>query len=66
MNSLAKRVPPRKSRGRGDEPQERIVVERLGEGVTSIRYLGRDPETRYLPRPISFWGLMRESWRHGV
>lgn len=43
---------------------ERIVIQR-GDGVTTIRYRGSDPSTRYLPPEPSVWQKIRESFRMG-
>ena len=46
-------------------PEEvRIVVERNGP-ISSISYLGEDPETRYRPREISAWAKIKENIRLG-
>lgn len=57
MSSEASQTP------RGQE-EGRIVVER-GEGVTTVRYLGTDSGTRYLPPEPSVWRRIRESFRLG-
>jgi len=49
-----------------EEPEEdRIVVRHLANGVVSIKYQGKNPETRYMPREPSVWSIIRDSWRLG-
>jgi hypothetical protein len=60
--SLRKIASRKKSLRKKEE--NRIVVQR-GEGVTTIRYRGSDPETRYLPPEPSVWRQIRERFRLG-
>lgn len=41
-------------------PDERIVIAHGDYGVITIKYVGADPETRYLPRDESRWSHFRE------
>lgn len=66
MSSAAKRQ--KGFRRHGSTPairdEDRIIVE-TRDGVTSIKYVGTDPETRYFPREPPVWWQIRESFRMG-
>lgn len=66
MSSEAKSLRKIRSRRKSlrEKEEGRIVVQR-GEGVTTVRYRGSDPETRYLPPEPSVWRKIRESFRLG-
>jgi hypothetical protein len=56
---------PRSPRDIVETDEERIQVEHLPNGVVSIRYRGRNPDTRYLPPEPTAWEQIRESFRLG-
>lgn len=48
-----------------ERDEDRIVVTRHENGIVSIAYRGKDPETRYRPPEPSVWWVIRESFRMG-